>query len=78
MIHEPVIHIVVYVCIKQLALGIAATVGVVLVAAPLTTLAASILLYKYVETPAIEFGKRLFGDPDSQPRVGTLHSIPLN
>ena len=64
LVHEPVIHIIVYVCIKQFALGIAATVGVVFVAAPIVALGASVLLYKYVEAPAIAYGKRLFNDPD--------------
>lgn len=64
LVHEPVIHIIVYVCIKQFALGIAATVGVMFVVAPIITLGASILLYRYIEAPAIAFGKRLFNDPD--------------
>ncbi len=65
LVHEPIIHILVYVCVKQFALGIAATVGVVFITVPIITLAASILLYKYVEAPCIAFGKRLFNDSDT-------------
>lgn len=60
LIHEPIIHIVVYVCIKQLALGIAATMGVMLVTVPILIVAASDLLWTYVEAPAIAYGKRRF------------------
>jgi peptidoglycan/LPS O-acetylase OafA/YrhL len=65
LVHEPIIHIVVYVCIKQFALGIAATVGVMFITVPIITLGASILLYRYIEAPGIAFGKRLFNDPDT-------------
>jgi peptidoglycan/LPS O-acetylase OafA/YrhL len=65
LVHEPIIHIVVYVCIKKFALGIAPTVGVTFITVPIMTLCASIMLYKYVEAPFIAFGKRLFNDPDT-------------
>jgi peptidoglycan/LPS O-acetylase OafA/YrhL len=64
LIHEPIIHIFVYLCIKQFALGIASTVAIMFIVVPLVTLGASIVLYKFVEAPAIEFGKKLFNDAD--------------
>ncbi len=66
LVHEPIIHTVVFVCIRKLALGIAPTVGIVFVTVPIITLGASVLLYKYVEAPGIAFGKRLFNDPDAE------------
>lgn len=65
LVHEPIIHIVVYVCIRKYALGIAPTVAVTFISVPIMTLGASILLYKYVEAPFIAFGKRVFNDPDA-------------
>ncbi len=65
LIHEPIIHIVVYVCIKKFSLGIAQTVGITFVAVPIMTLGAAIVLYKYVESPFIAFGKRLFNEPNA-------------
>jgi peptidoglycan/LPS O-acetylase OafA/YrhL len=65
LVHEPIIHIVVYLCIKKFALGIAPTVAVTFVTVPIMTLGAAILLYKYVESPFIAFGKRLFNEPDA-------------
>jgi peptidoglycan/LPS O-acetylase OafA/YrhL len=64
LVHEPIIHSVVYVCIRKFALGIAPTVAVTFVTVPIMTLGASILLYRYVESPCIAYGKRLFNDPD--------------
>jgi peptidoglycan/LPS O-acetylase OafA/YrhL len=66
LIHEPIIHIVVYVCIRKLALGIAPTVGVVFISVPIMTLGAAILLYKYIEAPGIALGKRLFKEPNAE------------
>jgi peptidoglycan/LPS O-acetylase OafA/YrhL len=66
LVHEPIIHTVVYVCIKQFALGIGPTVGVMFITVPIITLGASIVLYKYVEAPAIALGKRLYSDPSSR------------
>jgi peptidoglycan/LPS O-acetylase OafA/YrhL len=60
LIHEPIIHVVVYVCVKHVALGQLQTIAATLVLAPALTLLASLVLYRYVEAPAIAFGKRLF------------------
>jgi len=60
LIHEPLIHIVVYLCVKRLALGMTATVVTALVAVPALTLMAASLLYRHVEAPAIEWGKKVF------------------
>jgi len=65
LVHEPIIHIVVYVCIKQFGLGIAPTVAITFITVPIMTLCAAILLYKYVEAPFIAFGKGLFNEPDA-------------
>jgi peptidoglycan/LPS O-acetylase OafA/YrhL len=62
LVHEPIINAVVYVCIKQLSLGIEATVGITFITAPILTFGATTLLYKYVEAPAIAFGRRQFDD----------------
>jgi len=69
LVHEPIIHSVVYLCIKQWSLGIGATFVVLVITVPVTTLAASVLLWKYVEEPAIAFGKRQFNDPDTSRTV---------
>jgi peptidoglycan/LPS O-acetylase OafA/YrhL len=71
LVHEPIIHIVIYVCIKQFALGIGPTVAIMFVTVPIITLGASIVLYRYVEAPGIAFGKRLFNDPDT---AGASHA----
>jgi peptidoglycan/LPS O-acetylase OafA/YrhL len=60
LLHEPLIHVVVYVCIKQWALGLWPTVLVTLLLTPTLTVPASILMYRYIEAPAIAFGKRRF------------------
>jgi peptidoglycan/LPS O-acetylase OafA/YrhL len=65
LVHEPIIHTIVYMCIKLFSLGIAATVGVMFVTVPLITWAMSGLLWRYVEEPAIDFGKRRFRDLDA-------------
>jgi peptidoglycan/LPS O-acetylase OafA/YrhL len=65
LIHEPVIHIIVYICIKRFALGMTPTFVVALLAAPVATLLAAILLYRYVEAPAINSGKKLFANRQS-------------
>jgi peptidoglycan/LPS O-acetylase OafA/YrhL len=39
------------------------TVLMTSIATPLLTLVAAVALYRYVEAPAIAFGKRLFKDP---------------
>ncbi len=60
LVHAPIINVVVYLCITRLALGMWQTFLCTLLATPLLTLLASVLLYRYVEAPAIAFGKGLF------------------
>ena len=60
LIHEPIIHTVVFLCIKRFALSLWPTVAVTLILTVATTLAASVVLYRFVEAPAIAFGKRIF------------------
>jgi peptidoglycan/LPS O-acetylase OafA/YrhL len=62
LIHEPIIHIIVYVCITQFALGMWHTVLLTLILTPAITVLASVALYRYVEAPAIAYGKRLFNE----------------
>jgi peptidoglycan/LPS O-acetylase OafA/YrhL len=80
LVHEPIIHIVVYVCIKQYALGIAPTVAVTFITVPIMTFGASILLYKYIEAPFMALGKRLSNDPDvagaNKPRAQGAGTVP--
>jgi peptidoglycan/LPS O-acetylase OafA/YrhL len=68
------------VCIKQYALGIAPTVAVTFITVPILTLGASILLYKYVESPFMALGKRLCNEPDAadanQPRAQGAGTVP--
>jgi len=60
LIHAPIIYAIVYVCIARFALGMPQTILCTLIAAPLLTLLASLLLFRYVEAPAIALGKGLF------------------
>jgi peptidoglycan/LPS O-acetylase OafA/YrhL len=60
LIHEPIIHTVVFLCIKRFALGLWPTVLITLIVTVATTLAASIVLYRFVEAPIIAYGKRIF------------------
>ncbi len=62
LIHEPIIHALVYLCIRTFSLGMWRTVLVTLVLVPALTLLASIALYRAVEAPAIAYGKRLFNE----------------
>jgi peptidoglycan/LPS O-acetylase OafA/YrhL len=62
LVHEPIIHVVVYLCIKKFALGIGPTVAITFATVPIMTLGAAIFLYKYVEAPGIALGKRLFNE----------------
>jgi peptidoglycan/LPS O-acetylase OafA/YrhL len=72
LVHEPIIHVIVYVCIKKYALGIAPTVAVTFITVPLLTLGASIVLYKYVEAPFMALGKRLTTDAGGAvPRIAS-------
>ena len=63
LIHEPIIHVLVYLCIVKLSLAMWPTVLVTSIVTPLLTLVAAVALYRYVEAPAIAFGKRLFKVP---------------
>ena len=60
LIHGPIIYAIGYVCIVRFALGMWQTILCTSIAAPLLTLLASLLLFRYVEAPAIAFGKGLF------------------
>jgi peptidoglycan/LPS O-acetylase OafA/YrhL len=60
LIHEPIIHIIVFICIKQFAWTLWPTVALTFVLTIPLTFAASVFLYRYVEAPAIEYGKKLF------------------
>jgi len=64
LVHEPIIDTTVYFCIKSARLGMWETYAVTLLLAPTLTLIATIALHRYVEAPAIAFGKALF-----KPRV---------
>ena len=61
LIHEPIIHVIVYICIKRFSLGMWPTVVLTLAVTPVLTVLAAVILYRYVEAPAIAYGKRLFG-----------------
>ncbi len=60
LVHEPLIHAVVYFCIKSFGMGMWPTVLVTVSAVPALTLLASALLYRWVEAPGIAYGRRLF------------------
>jgi peptidoglycan/LPS O-acetylase OafA/YrhL len=60
LIHEPIIHSVVFLCVKRFGLGQVPTLCVTLPVTIALTLMASVVLYRLVEAPAIAFGKRLF------------------
>jgi peptidoglycan/LPS O-acetylase OafA/YrhL len=61
--HEPIMHFIGYICIKQCGLGMLPATLAALVLSPILILLSSMALYRYVETPAIVFGKRLFNEP---------------
>lgn len=67
LIHEPIINSVVFVCIKRLAIGLWPTLVVTLFLTIALTVIASSILYRFVEAPAIAFGKRLFREVPLQP-----------
>ena len=67
LIHEPIIHTVVFLCIKRWVLGLWPTLFLTLFLAVALTLIASMILYQFVEAPAIAFGKRLFGEIPLRP-----------
>jgi peptidoglycan/LPS O-acetylase OafA/YrhL len=60
LIHEPIVHVIVYICIKQFSLGMWPTFWLTLAATPVLTVLAAVVLYRYVEAPAIQFGKHRF------------------
>lgn len=62
LIHEPIIHALVYGCIRMFSLGMWQTIMATLILAPALTLLASVALYRAVEAPAIAYGKRLFNE----------------
>jgi peptidoglycan/LPS O-acetylase OafA/YrhL len=62
LIHEPIILSVVFLCIKRFALGLWPTLFVTLFLTVALTLIASMVLYRFVEAPAIAFGKRIFSE----------------
>ncbi len=62
LIHEPIIHTIVFCCIRQFSLGLWPTVLITMILTVSLTLAASSILYRFVEEPAIAFGKHLFGE----------------
>jgi peptidoglycan/LPS O-acetylase OafA/YrhL len=66
LVHEPLIHIIVYICIKRFALGMTATFVVSLLTAPVATVLAAMVLYRYVEAPAIDLGRKLFAERQSR------------
>lgn len=63
LVHYPMIHVISFVAIKLFTLGMWPTVLLALILTPLLTLLVSIVLYKYVEAPAIAYGKKLFNEP---------------
>lgn len=66
LIHEPIIHLIMYVCIHDFALGMWQTASFALILTPALTLLSSVFLYRYVEAPAIAYGKTLFRNiPDA-------------
>ena len=60
LVHAPIIDALVYLCITRFGFGMSPTVLCALIATPVLTLLASVLLFRYVEAPAIAFGKGLF------------------
>jgi peptidoglycan/LPS O-acetylase OafA/YrhL len=66
LIHEPIIHLIMYVCINDFALGMWQTASFALILTPALTLLSSVFLYRYVEAPAIAYGNTLFRNiPDA-------------
>ena len=67
LIHEPIIHTVVFVCIRRFALGLWPMLFVTLFLTVALTLIASVILYRFVEAPAIALGKRMFSEVPLRP-----------
>jgi len=67
LIHEPIIDAVVFLCLKRFALGLLPTTFVTLLVTFPLTLVASIGLYRFVEAPAIAYGRRLFSEAALRP-----------
>jgi peptidoglycan/LPS O-acetylase OafA/YrhL len=74
LIHEPIINILVYLCVRPLGLGMWSTTLIAIVLTPLLTAAASVALYRYIEAPAIAFGKRAFADSAPAPAAQLPHA----
>jgi peptidoglycan/LPS O-acetylase OafA/YrhL len=60
LVHEPIVHALIYVCVVRCGFGLGSTFPVVLALTPLLTLAVSGVLFGLVERPSIDLGKRLF------------------
>jgi peptidoglycan/LPS O-acetylase OafA/YrhL len=67
LVHEPIIHGLVYLCFVRLALGATPTFPVVLALAPLLTLVAAAILFRWVESPGIGLGRRLLASAGRVP-----------
>jgi peptidoglycan/LPS O-acetylase OafA/YrhL len=63
LVHEPIMHFLGYVGIRLCGFGMMATTLLTLILSPLLILLSSMALRKYVELPAILYGKRLFKQP---------------
>ncbi len=70
LVHEPIIFVVVYLCIKSAHLGMWETYAVTLLIAPILTHLASIPLHRYVEAPAIAYGRSLFRESSAAVPAG--------
>lgn len=68
LVHEPIIHAVLFLCIKRFMLGLWPTVFVTLILTVALTMIASMALYRFIEAPAIAFGKQLFRDGEARSR----------
>ncbi|MDI1260905.1 acyltransferase [Aquabacterium sp.] len=58
LIHMPIVQLVTWVCVTQFGMGLAPTAATVVLVVVPSTLVASALLHRYVELPAIHWGRR--------------------
>jgi peptidoglycan/LPS O-acetylase OafA/YrhL len=65
LVHQPILQTLTYLCAVRLALVQGSLFLAVLVLAPVLILAASAILHRLVERPAMELGRRLFVAQDS-------------
>lgn len=65
LIHVPIIQTVMYLCVAFGGLGYWKTLAVVSSSAPVLTAILSVILYRQVEKPVIEYGKSLFPRNDA-------------